>query len=259
MTDTTTIYDALIHAVREHGAFHPLTGKEGTDEYLKRLAKAVAGVTKRIFDDMPEAAQNWFDAAATAIAEKTAVPVPAGFTRGNGDTVKPVKPPTPVLPPVGHQPERRVPRRGTPDQVTAKPPIPAAPPVSTGRIKRPISTPGNGAPPRPLPPRPPQPAQAAQQRPSAAAVPHHGKTAGGPSPAIKTAPAEAIPTGSADEPVSTRIIRMVIADETQEWPDMVARLKAQGVQVSDSTVRITRYSALATLRLIREAGWHPPT
>jgi hypothetical protein len=180
----TAPHDALVAAVRgQGGKFSPIAVGEPVAHYLTRLYEAVSMIPKRVFDQMPEPAQTWFDNAATALSEATAVPVPEGFDQ---PAAAPTGPPPPA--------PRRLPR-----------PTGSALPV--------------GGLPRPLPP----------------------------------------PRAEADDSVATRVARLVIADDAIPLTTLISRLKAQGVAAHDATVRQHRIMVRAILRLIREAGWQPPS
>lgn len=222
-----TTYETLLDTVRSHGVFHPLTINEATEDYLKRLAKAVSGVTKRLFDDMTEDAQMWFDSAATAMSEQMPIPVPEGFdraaakpmvTRPNATVVK-IDPNRGTLGKTQEQLfERAHDSHAAIGELGAKPPAPRRP-RPTGAVNQ-----------RPAPPPPPPPT------PKAMPVIDYG-----------------------DGPVSLKIHRMVIADPSLPVASMIRQLKENGVKVKDSTVKMTRYNTLTIIRLLREAGWQPPS
>lgn len=232
-----SVYETLLDTVRQHGAFHPLTASEATEEYLKRLTKALSAVTKRLFDDMPEDAQVWFDNAATAMAEQMPVPLPEGFVRDNVQSMDRIDPNRGVLgttavtagPPGGPGAVGAPGPAGDANPYT-NPDIAAKEPATPLRRPRPT---GSAIPPRAPPVPPPQP------RPQTQAAPP-------PPPAF------------GDEPVSVKIQRMIIADQSVPIHSLIKRLKEQDIKVADATVKMARYNTLSILRLVREAGWQPP-
>lgn len=218
MSDTT-IYAALRETVRQHtGSNIPSYPSEAPEDYLKRLAKAVSEVTKRLFDAMPESAQLWFDNAATAMAEKLPVPLPEGFDPNNPNPPPENKPAPKRIPrPTGSAlPRVPIPRPQVPrPQATVVDPVT----VSVGRNQ--IVTPASKL--TPLK----QSAPAANEQP-------------------------------VDESVQTTIARMLVANESLSLDQLIKQLSAKGVPANKGTVRHNRVTTLTILRLMREAGWQPP-
>jgi hypothetical protein len=75
------VYDALLAAVRQHGAKLSLAADEPTENYLRRLTADVANLPLDAFQALTPEAQTWYDTAADALQAGLAVPAPDGFDR----------------------------------------------------------------------------------------------------------------------------------------------------------------------------------
>jgi hypothetical protein len=249
------VHEALLNTANQHRAFTALGYHETTQAYLTRLAKAISEVTKRQFEAMDDDAQNWFEAAADALAEGAAVPVPEGFDRDallqagtaavKQATSKPAR--TPKVQKKIERATAASPKLQEMQKVTQ----PALQAAATR-----IATPPPAAPEQPY--RIPRPNRAGRV----------GETGGLQIPPVAVAPApNSTPVKAKklrplpDEPISLQVRKLVINDDGINLDDIVAKLNVltnTDTNPRRSTISTIRYEVLTTMRLLREAGWQLP-
>src|SRR5215471_8826047 len=78
-------YEALLAAATARGTtqFAALAANETTEDYLRRLVKAVGEISLDQFNALPMAARDWYDASADALQAALPVPMPDGFDRAS--------------------------------------------------------------------------------------------------------------------------------------------------------------------------------